>query len=67
MPQVEVNLGQMAQMSGGASYCSIGSFGRCENPRSAEFGMAGQVPRKPPKPPLCKTCHDRECVGNCRY
>jgi hypothetical protein len=54
----------------GAHRHSAGKLGACENLQRAEFRQAGHIPprrSKPPKPPLCKTCGDRECVGNCRF
>jgi|NGEPerStandDraft_6_1074524.scaffolds.fasta_scaffold179614_2 hypothetical protein len=70
MSRFEVNLGELAQVPVGAHRRSAGSLGARENPQLAEFRQTGHVPpkrSKPPKPPLCKTCGDRECVGNCRF
>ena len=64
MPRGEVNLGEMAQSLVGAMRGSYGSFGARGNPQDAESGQVGYVP---PKRPLCKTCADRECVGDCKY
>ena len=70
MSRLQVNLGELAQVPVGAHRRSAGKLGACENLQRAEFRQAGHVaPKrsKPPKPPLCKTCSDRECVGNCRF
>jgi hypothetical protein len=70
MSRLEVNLGELAQVPVGAHRRSAGSFAAGENPQRAEFRQAANVPpkrSKPPKPPLCKTCGDRVCVGNCRF
>jgi len=70
MPRLEVNLGELAQVPVGVHYRSTGSMGVRENPQRAEFRQAGFVPPKRPKlpkRPLCKTCGDRVCVGNCRF
>ena len=70
MPRFEVNLGEMAQVSVGVHRRSTGSLGARENLQRGESRQATNVPPKrsmPSKPPLCKTCGDRECVGNCRF
>jgi hypothetical protein len=70
MSRLEVNLGELTQVSVGARYRSAGSFAASENPQHGESRHAGYVPPKRPKrpkPPLCKTCGDRVCVGNCRF
>jgi hypothetical protein len=70
MSRLEVNLGELAQVAVGAHHASAGELGAHVNSQRAAFRRAGQVPgkrSKPPKPPLCKTCGDRECVGNCRF
>jgi hypothetical protein len=67
MPRVEVNLGEMAQPLVGAMRGSYGSFEARGNPQSAASRQVGYAPPKPPKRPRCKTCADRECVGDCKY
>jgi hypothetical protein len=68
MPRLEVNLGELAQVPVGAHRRSAGKLGACENLPRAESRAEGHLKRsKPPRPPLCKTCGDRECVGNCRF
>jgi hypothetical protein len=67
MPRGEVNLGEMAQSLVGAMRGSYGSFGARGNPRGGASRQVAPVPAKPPKRPLCKTCADRECVGDCKY
>ena len=70
MSRLEVGLGELTQVSVGVQRGSTGKFGARANLQRLEFRQAGQTPpkrSKPPKPPLCKTCGDRECVGNCRF
>jgi hypothetical protein len=70
MPRMEANLGEIAHPPVGGMRSPYGSFGVRENPQRMESRHAGCVPSqrpKPPKQPLCKTCNDRVCVGNCRY
>ena len=70
MPRLEVNLGELTQVPVGVHRRSAGKLGACENLRRAESRQEGYVQLKrsrPPRPPLCKTCGDRQCVGNCRF
>jgi hypothetical protein len=70
MSRLEVNLGELAQIPVGVHHRSAGSLGVRESPQLADFRQAGHVPvarPKLPKRPLCKTCGDRVCVGNCRF
>jgi hypothetical protein len=70
MSRLEVSLGELAQVAVGAHHRSAGSLGVRESPQLADFRQARHVPParpKPPKRPLCKTCGDRVCVGNCRF
>ena len=70
MSRLEVNLGELAQVPVGAHRRSAGKLDACENLQRAESRLAGHVllkRSKPPKPPLCKTCGDHVCVGNCRF
>jgi hypothetical protein len=66
MPRMEANLGELAQFPVGVRYRSNRSSGARENPPRAESRQAGHAPPKLPKRPLCKTCGDRVCVGNCK-
>jgi len=70
MSRLEVNLGELAQVPVGARRHTAGKLGARANPQRAESRQASCFPpkrSKPPKPPLCKTCGDHECVGNCRF
>jgi hypothetical protein len=67
MPRLEVNLGEMPQPVAGAIRSTFGSSGATV-PRRGESHPKGFVPLKqPPKPPCCKTCKDRGCVGHCKF